>query len=396
MTSMVIEHANIVTPDVVIVDGTLVVENGTIIEISRSAGHSNFHGKIDAQGKWLLPGLIDTHSDAIEKEMQPRPNSIFPLEPSFFELERKVVSQGITTMHHALSLNGEDSEHMMRRNGKVEQIIYTIQDIYAQRKLMDHKIHLRLDMSNIEAITLTERLIMEGLVDQISFNDHTPGQGQFKNEELLIKYYMEKNGLSREESYRLLNKRLQRTKLGLPQLIHIAEIAKQHHIPIASHDDDSIEKLDMMEKCHVNICEFPIELEVAKEAKRRGMLVVMGGPNVILGKSHSNNLSARKAVEEGVVDILCTDYYPPSLIQAVFMLYKQGMDMETVVNMVSINPARALHIDRFKGSLEVGKDADLLIVSEFRDKPVIEQVFVQGHSVCHVSYQEGIPQNVSS
>jgi alpha-D-ribose 1-methylphosphonate 5-triphosphate diphosphatase len=141
-----------------------------------------------------------------------------------------------------------------------------------------------------------------------------------------------------------------------------------------------------MRDWNVAISEFPVELEVAIEAKRRNLAVVMGAPNVVLGKSHSNNVSAYEAIQHGAVDILCSDYYPPSMLQAVFLLHRRGMSMVEAVKLVSLNPAKALGLDEALGSIEVGKTADLLVVRERRELPTIQEVYVDGRSICQMTY----------
>ena len=135
---------------------------------------------------------------------------------------------------------------------------------------------------------------------------------------------------------------------------------------------------------------------MAKQAKQLGLNVVMGAPNVMLGYSHSNNVSARDAIREGLVDILCSDYYPPSLLQAVFFLHDQGMELPTTVKMVSLNPPKALGLHRYTGSIAVGKAADLLIVSREQRIPTVKKTFVNGHLVCRLDYRQQPGAAISS
>ncbi len=379
----------LVTPEGVIENGTITIENGVISEIKQTSTMDTYgEDDIDANGRWILPGIIDTHSDAIESEMQPRPTSQFPITLSFYELERKLISQGITTIYHSLGMFGERSKNTMRRNDVVQQLVNSIRQLSQERPLIHHRIHLRFEITNLHAVPYVKDMIANKEIDQISFMDHTPGQGQYRNMEFQKKFIMARQNMSEDEVKKHLEDLKKMPKVGVEELNSLAEMAKNYGIPLASHDDDSIEKLDFVEEWQARISEFPVDMEVALEAKKRGLYVLMGAPNVLLGRSHSNNLSALEAIKEGVVDILCSDYYPPSLLQSIFSLYYLGYAMNEVVKMVSLNPAKALGIAQETGSLEVGKVADILLVNQFEQRPVIEKVFINGSEIFQISYEQ--------
>ena len=180
------------------------------------------------------------------------------------------------------------------------------------------------------------------------------------------------------------------------QIAALASIARERGISIASHDDDSAEKLAFMDGLEASISEFPISLDVAREARARGLHTVAGAPNVMLGHSHSGNLSAREAVEAGAIDVLCSDYYPAALLVAVFTLRDEcGLDIARAFALVSVNPAKAAGIADEVGSLAVGKRADVLLVHEIacgeagtRTMPVVTRAFVGGHSVFRSHYPD--------
>lgn len=230
--------------------------------------------------------------------------------------------------------------------------------------------------------------IRNGDVHLLSFMDHTPGQGQYRDLELF-----KNNVLSPEQSdaekEKILSQRMSRAKLTAEQMTRAADMAAQAGIPIASHDDDSIEKLDYVtQSLHAQICEFPVELSVAKEARRRGMQVVVGATNVLMGRSHSNNLSALEAIQNGCADILVSDYFPAAILHAVFRLYEQGLlSLPEVVNMATYNPAKAVKLDDRLGSIEPGKLADLLLVSKKGSIPVILSVLINGEEVTKIHYR---------
>jgi len=377
----------IVTPDGVLEGGTVVIEGGKIAEVS---GRCDILGPGDvyAGGCWILPGMIDPHSDAIEHEMQPRPNSRFPLEWSFLKLERKLAAQGITTIYHSFSMVDGDTPNASRRNASVAEYVHKVRELSRTNRLIRHKVHLRFEITNTGGVPLVEQFIRNGTIDLLSFMDHTPGQGQYRDQELHKRYVMQRQNLSEQEVLRRFEESRRRPKVPPDTLQRLADLAREHGIPLASHDDDSCEKLEIVSGWRAAISEFPVDMETAACAKRRGMAVVMGAPNVMLGRSHSNNLSAREAIRAGVVDILCSDYYPPAMLQSVFLLHREGLPLHLAVRMVTKNTASVLGLSGEFGSIEPGKAADLIMVGMHGDRPVVERVWVGGRTVCLMAYKE--------
>jgi alpha-D-ribose 1-methylphosphonate 5-triphosphate diphosphatase len=383
---MKIYHAKIVTPENVIENGTIEILEGKIASITEGEPKAIGFEDIDAAGRWVLPGLVDSHSDAIELELEPRPSSTFPIEISFFELEKKLVGEGITTIYHSLSLMEENAKKWIRQNNTVLQVIDDIKRLSAGKQLIRHKTHLRYEITNTVAVEDVKRMMKDGKIDQLSFMDHTPGQGQFRDLEVHKRLLMEHRHFTEEEAMQVIEESKLLPKLGGDILTKLSELAAEYNIPLASHDDDTLEKIELVKSWNAVISEFPIELDVAVKAKEEGLYVVMGAPNVLLGKSHSNNVSALEAVQNGAVDILCSDYYPSSLLHAAFKLYKGGMPIYQAFNMVSLNPAKALGMDAEIGSIEEGKLADLIFISEEGVRPVLEMVMVNGQVVCQMNY----------
>ncbi|WP_191565908.1 alpha-D-ribose 1-methylphosphonate 5-triphosphate diphosphatase [Metabacillus idriensis] len=383
---MKIYHAKIVTPEKVIENGTIEILGERIVSITEGYPELIDFDDIDAEGKWVLPGLVDSHSDAIELELEPRPNSTFPIEISFYELEKKLVGEGITTIYHSLSLMEENAKKWIRQNNTVLQVIHDIKRLSSGRQLIRHKTHLRYEITNTVAVENVKKMMKDGKIDQLSFMDHTPGQGQFRDLEVHKRLLMEHRHFSEEEAKLVIEESKLMPKLDGEILAELSKLAAEYKIPLASHDDDTLEKIELVKSWNAVISEFPIELEVAVKAKEEGLYVVMGAPNALLGKSHSNNVSALEAVMHGAVDILCSDYYPSSLLHAAFKLYKEGMPIYQAFNMVSLNPAKALGIENRVGSIEEGKLADLILVSEEEMSPVLQTVIVNGQVVCQMNY----------
>jgi alpha-D-ribose 1-methylphosphonate 5-triphosphate diphosphatase len=383
-----IYNAQIILPDKV-VRGHIRIEGHKISEVAESSFPSvkcySDTTVIDAEGGYVMPGMIDLHSDAIEKEIQPRPNTLFPIEMSFYELEKKLAVSGITTMYHSLSLSDEWG---VRNMDMVINIINSINRLKRTRSMINHKIHLRYELTFLAGVSALEGLIRDKNIDFMSYMDHTPGQGQFKDAAALKEFTIQSYGKNEQEVEDFLDKTFE-NQAGIDwfKLIGLAKIAKSKGIRLASHDDDTSGKIDTLLACEGTVSEFPINLETAAYARSKGIHVCVGAPNIIRGKSHSNNLKALDALTNHAADIVCSDYLPSAMLPAVFQLTREGIKLTEAVKLVTLNPARALGIDREVGTLEVGKSADLIIVEMHQDYPILRKTLVGGITVFQADFQ---------
>jgi alpha-D-ribose 1-methylphosphonate 5-triphosphate diphosphatase len=350
----------------------------------------------DARGGYILPGLIDLHSDYIEGILQPRPTCLMEFEIGLREAEKQLLGHGVTTIYHSLSLmngSGMSGKHGFRNRENLEKLVRLIKDFHDGYHLIRHRFHARYEIDNIGIYDYLVELLESGAVHQLSFMDHTPGQGQYRNLEIYAKLYTswKDTADSQKNMQEILAEAKIKPVASHEMLKRLSAIAQERNIPLASHDDDTLEKLSLMKnEYNVQISEFPIELDVAKKAHDEGMMVVVGAPNVMIGKSHSGNLSAVDAIQAGVADILCSDYYPSSLIHSAFKLEEDGiLSLPAAVRMLTANPAKAMGIDADYGTVEVGKKADLLVVRKINGKPMVYKCFIDGRTVLQFEYRIG-------
>jgi alpha-D-ribose 1-methylphosphonate 5-triphosphate diphosphatase len=383
-----IYNAHIILSDKVI-KGQILIEGNRISEVSEGGFpkvkcYSDVT-MIDAEDCYVMPGMIDLHSDAIEKEIQPRPNTLFPIEMSFYELEKKLVVSGITTMYHSLTLSDEWG---VRNLDMVMKIINTINSLKQTRSMINHKIHLRYELTFLAGFSALEGLIRDKSIDFMSYMDHTPGQGQFKDAAALKSFAIQQHGKKEQEVEEFMDRTIvNQLRIDWFKLISLAKIAKAKGIGLASHDDDTSEKIDTLLSCEGSVSEFPINLETAVYARSKGVHVCVGAPNIIRGKSHSNNMKAIDAITNNGANIVCSDYLPSAMLPAVFQLTREGIKLTEAVKMVTLNPAKALGIDHDVGTLEVGKSANLIIVEMHQDYPVLRKTLVSGNIVFQSDFQ---------
>jgi alpha-D-ribose 1-methylphosphonate 5-triphosphate diphosphatase len=388
-----IKNGRIVTPDRIIEDKILLLDRDVIFGFSDGLERTEAVERlVDAQGRYILPGLIDVHSDKIEQYIQPRPTSQMDFEFALRVCERDLLSAGITTMYHALSLFKDEifGRCLLRSRENMEKIADLIAGLQLGKHLIRHRLHLRIELDNPETFDSVREMLRSKKAQLISFMDHSPGQGQYAD---LAIYHDTVSKYKGKEISALgfagvLEYHKNKEFLSLAQLRELAECAHEHGIAVASHDDDTEEKLALNRDLGVDLSEFPISLDTAKSAKSHGFYTVVGAANILRGGSHSGNLSAAEAVLEDCADILCSDYYPAAILHSIFRMHMGcGVPLPAMVNRATLNPAKAVGTDRDYGSVEPGKKADLLIVDILDGYPVVTLAFVDGRETYRVEYR---------
>ncbi|MCL1848500.1 MAG: alpha-D-ribose 1-methylphosphonate 5-triphosphate diphosphatase [Clostridiales bacterium] len=383
-------NANIILPEDIVRNASLSIEGSEIVSID---GYASMGRVIDAEGAYLMPGMIDTHSDQIEQVVEPRTGSVIDVAYAVQEQEKQLVNQGITTMYQSLSLWNTRAglrQKAARESGLRSLLIQEIVNPGPER-LINHRLHLRMDMTNFDIVPELMEMLRSGCVSLLSFMDHTPGQGQYRDVDRFRNTIRGSNGeMSDEEVTERLRQRMEVPKLPEETLKEIAALAKSMGVSIASHDDDSPEKVDFMHGAlGATISEFPVEAEIARYARQAGMHTLGGAPNVLNGKSHSGNMSATEGILEGCITSLCSDYYPPAMLQAVFKLHREyGLPLWDCVGLVTLAPAQAVGIDGETGSIAVGKTADLLLVDASGKYPRLTTVIRKGKVTSTLHYAQ--------
>jgi len=386
-----IQNGVLILEDRVASDCDLVIAGDRIIRIARQ-GDIEPEGftVIDAHGGYVAPGFIDIHSDYIEHMASPRPSSVLDFKMAIKEVEKQLVNQGITTMYHSLSLYKDSifTPKKIRTADNVKKLACLIDELNRSTTLINHRFHARYEIDNVDGVPFLLSHLEERRVHLLSFMDHTPGQGQYRDLEAYRETVQGYRNLTGVELDRHIAEARSKEKLDLATILQISKVAIANGVTLASHDDDSLAKLDFVKSMGTSISEFPVSLMVAQGAKERGMFTVAGAPNVLLGGSHSGNLSAKEAIAAGCIDILCSDYYPASLLHAIFLLHKElKYSLAELFKLITLNPAHALNLSKDYGSLAAGKKADLVIIQhDQEDFPMITSVLVDGKLVSQLHY----------
>lgn len=365
---MWLSDVQIVLPDDILPHGSLRIEEGCIAEIVEGPVR---RATVQGAGLLVIPGLIDMHGDMLERDISPRPGAELPFALALHELDKRLVATGITTAYAAISFAWHTGQSL-RSDAKARAIMATIHDL-RPTLLADHRVHARFEITNPQAGGILEEMILAGQVQMASIMDHTPGQGQYRDIESYVRQMFEwqrkmgdplgGNGQEiTEQDVRDSVIVAQQRPKAWDAVYSVAKVAQKHGVVLASHDDDTAEKVDLMLDVGINLSEFPVSKEAAGRARQRGLHVAMGAPNALQGRSLSGNLSAAEAIAEGLVDILATDYYPASMLQAAFALVDRGvLPLPQAIKLVSENVADGLRLPD-RGQIAVGKLADLVLI----------------------------------
>ena len=373
----ILRNAQIVLPDE-IVTGSICMRDGRISDVAAGISASGE----DMEGDYLIPGLVELHTDHLEAHYTPRPGVRWDMLAAIQAYDAQVASSGITTVFDCLRIGFENEGQFVP--GEMRALADALSRAQADGWLRsEHMLHLRCEVSTATVLTEFAEFNDHLNVRIASLMDHAPGQRQFRKLDQYILYYKTKRGLSDEEFDRFVNERkAQSAKYSDKHRTTIAEICKARGITIASHDDATIEHVDEAIAFGVRLAEFPTSVEAARASHDAGMSVMMGAPNVVRGGSHSGNVSARELAELGVLDVLSSDYVPISLIHAPFVLAHEldVISLPEAIAMVTTTPARTVGLDD-RGHIDTGLRADLVRVRHEQDPPVVRSVWREGRRV---------------
>jgi alpha-D-ribose 1-methylphosphonate 5-triphosphate diphosphatase len=358
--------------------GTLVVRDGLIADIQPGVVT---HGE-NGQGDYLLPGFIELHTDNLERCMSPRPGIRWPLEAAAVYHDRDLASAGVTTVCDAIAI-GDIAANSPRLSNFAPMIDVVCAGQKAGRFCVEHRIHLRCELAFEHVYEITEQYADNPLLSMISLMDHTPGQRQFIQIDKFKEYYMGKHGVTAHQIEEMIVVRQQKQQMYAHKNRQaLVELSKAKDISLASHDDATVEHVQEAVEDGVVLAEFPTTVEAAKTAHKSGLQVLMGAPNLVLGGSHSGNVSAMELVLQDLVDVISSDYVPQSLLQSLFIIaHKTGKPIYEAMRLFTSNPATAIHLFSDRGSLEVGKRADLITVHDDGVVPCLRKTICQGRRV---------------
>lgn len=380
-------NARVVTPDEEFL-GWIEVADGAIARVEPGGPPSNARGDripcCDFQGDYCLPGFVELHTDNLEKSLMPRPGVKWPTPVAgVVTHDRQLVAAGITTVLDSISV-GEFDEKSRRRE-LFEDSLAALDDArQAGLLLADHHLHLRCELGDPAVVEMFESAVDHEALRLASLMDHTPGQRQWRDLALHKAFYAGKRGMSGADYDALLGRALERARLAAPNRERILALCRARGLPMASHDDTTVEHARESAADGLVFSEFPTTLEAAREAKTFGLAVVMGAPNVVRGESHSGNVSARELAERGLLDALSSDYFPPSLIEAVFALAESGLSLPKAARLITRTPA---DLGGFtdRGRLAPSAKADLVrarrVGQNGNPAPVVLSVWREGRRV---------------
>lgn len=370
-------NARLVLPDAVLL-GTVAVRDGRIVDVQ--SGISTAPGALDLDGDVLMPGVVDVHTDNLERQVQPRSNARWPSRSAMVAHDAQCAASGVTTVLDALCLGDlgfDKGRGQTFRDGVVDL------DALAGTGLLkaEHFLHLRCEMPAADVIGLLDPVADHPRVRMISLMDHSPGVGQYAD---LDRYRAFRRKEGADAAYierRIGELQAQRERLRSPNRRRLLERVSASGTVLASHDDRTAEEIEENHRDGIRVSEFPVTMLAALAAKACGMQVIAGGPNIVRGGSHSGNVAAAELVREGAVDAFASDYVPASLVEAAFACVGEtGITLPQGVALVTDRPARLARLSD-RGRIEAGYRADLVRVRVHEGLPIVRQVWRTGERV---------------
>jgi alpha-D-ribose 1-methylphosphonate 5-triphosphate diphosphatase len=344
-----------------LVPADLSLSDGHVDAIGSAAGKGT---AFDAAGLLVLPGIVDLHGDAFERQIQPRPGVNFPMGLALRDTERQLLANGITTAFHGVTLSWEPG---LRSLDTWKAMLTALE---AESWTCDMRVHLRWEAYNLDALDTAVADIEAGRVHLLAFNDHTPSILKKLSDPVEGAKYAGRAGM-KMDAFKVFTDRIAARANEVPAARErIGAAARAAGLPMASHDDDTLAVRAGYRALGAHICEFPMAEQVGRDARAQGEHVVMGSPNVVRGGSHLNWASAAVMAEAGVCDILSSDYYYPAMARAAFVLADRGIfDLPRAWTLISTNPAEAAGLSD-RGSIQPGKRADLVVFDPVQRKLV--------------------------
>lgn len=371
-------NAQIVLEDRV-VTGAIYVNDGQITDVVSTDQIPL--GAVDCDGDLIIPGLVELHTDNLERHIQPRPKVDWPHMPAILAHDAELAGCGITTVFDAMRV-GSIPSGKGRYLKYARELSREMMELRAEGALkISHFLHLRAEVCSETLIEELSEFDENDRVGIVSLMDHTPGQRQFRDTSKFKAYVMGKSGMNDQEFQEHFDMLLGlRARLGDKHEAMVVTEAARFGAVLASHDDTTTEQVVTSANHGIRLAEFPTTIEAAQACRDNGIAIMMGAPNIMRGGSHSGNVSANELAELGLLDIVSSDYVPAALLQSAFRLAKLWDDLPRAIKAVTKAPARASGMND-RGTLEVGMHADMVRIRRVRDVPVVRGVWSRGRQV---------------
>ena len=377
MSETVLTNARILLPDGLI-HGSILIREGVIVDVS--TGLAPRHAE-DCDRDLILPGLVELHTDNLERHIEPRPKVDWPHRAAILAHDGELAACGITTVFDALRL-GSDNDPLGTLGEYARQLADDILDLRAEHALrIDHRLHLRAEVCSDTLMAELDRFGPEDGVGIVSLMDHTPGQRQFRDIDKLRAYSMGKRGLTEAEfQAKILAEQALGERVRDRHEAATLAAARRYGATLASHDDTTADQVVASHAHGARLAEFPTTVEAAEACSAHGIAVMMGAPNLIRGGSHSGNVAARTLAEADLLDIVSSDYVPAALLMAGLMLGDLWDDMARGMATVSGNPAASVGLND-RGRIAQGLRADLIRVRRLDGAARLRGTWVAGQRV---------------
>ena len=378
MSELIFANALVVTRREAFV-GAVRVADGRIVEVQPGASIPS--SAVDCEGDWLIPGLVELHTDVLERHAFPRPGVRWPEIAAVMAYDAQLASAGVTTVFDSLAVGYVFDSGQRPRNPRV--LADAIRTAQAHGMLRaEHHLHIRCEVGTEQLLDDFAPFADDPLVRLVSLMDHTPGQRQFVSVDKYRQYYQGKYGLTDPQMDALIESRLvDQERYAARHRAEVTRLCQGARITLVSHDDATVAHVEEAAKIGTAIAEFPTTLEAAHAARAYGLAILAGAPNLVCGGSHSGNIAAADLARRDLLDIISSDYVPASLLHGAYLLHAGlGIPLPEAIATVTATPAERAGLDG-RGGIAAGYRADLVRVRLISDLPVIRGVWRGGRQI---------------
>ncbi len=374
---MILANATLVLPNETLT-GSVRIAGETIVEVASGAAVPA--GAIDCEGDYVCPGLVELHTDNLERHIQPRPKVDWPHAAAILAHDAELASTGITTVFDAMRIGSIPSGQRYKKYARdLSRELWNLREQDALK--ISHFLHLRAEVCSETLVEELDEFDADDRVGLVSLMDHTPGQRQFRDMAQLEAYMKGKHGMNDDDFLQHVAKlKSLRERFGDRHEVETVKAARRFGAMLASHDDTTDAQVRISAGHGITLAEFPTTVEAARACHDHGIKVMMGAPNVIRGGSHSGNVAAHELAELGHLDILSSDYVPAALLLSAARLGEMWGDMARGLRTVTQTPAQVVGLDD-RGELRAGARADVIRFRLREGAPALNGVWSRGRRV---------------
>lgn len=317
--------------------------------------------EVDLTGYYVMPGMIDLHGSAFARHLAPRPAAQFDPMTALISTDREAAANGVTTAF----LSQGWSWHGGLRGPDFAETMMAALYRYRLRSLIDMRMTLECETHMVDTAARLMAAIRRYDVNYVVFRNSLDDTLEQLREGNLMSGDLAALDEAGTESFRgRLRRATERSREVPRHLCRLAEVFDEMGVLYGSSGDADGETRETYAMIGAKLCEFPRARRAAAAAKAMGDPVILSASSAMRPNGQRSGISVMELVKEGTCDALCSDYYYPSMLSAVWNLVDTcDMALSAAWALVSQRPAEIMRMPD-RGTLGLGRRADLVVINQ--------------------------------